>query len=36
MSQGPTILWSPMVIVEAAGGALPQVSASGSPAYLQL
>ncbi|XP_051018324.1 zinc finger protein 419-like [Acomys russatus] len=25
-SQGPTILWSPMVIVEAAGGALPQVS----------
>lgn len=26
MSQGPTILWSPMVIVEAAGGALPQVS----------
>ncbi|XP_052028228.1 zinc finger protein 419-like isoform X1 [Apodemus sylvaticus] len=25
-SQDPTILWSPMVIVEAAGGALPQVS----------
>ncbi|XP_055478132.1 zinc finger protein 501-like [Psammomys obesus] len=25
-SQGPTMLWSPMVIVEAAGGALPQVS----------